>query len=181
MAQPTEEASSSPDEKKDESSGVKLEESSPDQQELQKKYDELNERFLRLAADFENYKKRMKRDTDARITYAIEEFAVELLEVIDNFDRALAAHDSSAREGLEQISKLFETILKRHGIRRIESMGRVFDPAEHEAVACIPSDSEEGVIIDEICPGYCMDEKIIRCARVAVSKGKQTENKCESE
>jgi len=181
MAQPTEEASSGPDEQKDESSGVKLEESSPDPEELQKKYDELNNRFLRLAADFENYKKRVSRETESRITYAVEKFAVELLEVIDNFDRALAAKDTSAGEGLEQISKLFETILKRHGIRRIESMGRVFDPAEHEAVACIPSDNEEGIIIDEICPGYCMEGKIIRCARVAVSKGKQTENKSESE
>ena len=158
-----------------------MEESSPDPEELQKKYDELNDRFLRLAADFENYKKRVRRDINARITYAIEGFAVELLEVIDNFDRALAADDSSSREGLEQISKLFETILERHGIRRIESIGRVFDPAEHEAIACIPSDADEGVIVDEICPGYCMDEKIIRCARVAVSKGKQTENNNESD
>jgi molecular chaperone GrpE len=181
MAQPTEEASCGPDEEKNELSGVKLEESSPGAEELQRRYEELNNRFLRLAADFENYKRRVTRETESRVTRAIEEFAVDLLEVVDNFERALAAEDSSAREGLEQISKLFESILARHGIRRLESVGRVFDPSEHEAITTVPSDHEEGQIIDEICAGYCMNEKIIRCARVAVSKGKKTDNTSESE
>ncbi|HUU75890.1 MAG TPA: nucleotide exchange factor GrpE [Methanoregulaceae archaeon] len=181
MARSTEEASSSPDEEKNEISGVKPEKSSPDPEELQKQYDELNSRFLRLAADFDNYKKRMNRDINTRINFAVEEFAVALIEVIDNFERALNAEGSSAREGLEQISKLFETILERHGIKRIESMGQTFNPEVHEAIAYIPSESDEGIIIDEICPGYCMHEKVIRCAKVAVSKGRETSNGDKSE
>ena len=114
-----------------------------------------------------------KRPTlDTRVRFAIEAFAVELLEVIDNFERAMKAEDTASREGIEQISKLFRTILERHGIRRIEAVGKKFDPAEHEAIAYVPSDSEEGTVIDEVCVGYCMHDRIIRCAKVAVSKGK---------
>jgi molecular chaperone GrpE len=136
---------------------------------------DLNDRFLRLAADFENYRKRTERDLDTHIRYAIEKFAVELIEVIDNFDRALASEDSGAREGLEQISKLFQKILEKHGIAPIESVGRKFNPAEHEAVVCVPSDREEGIVVDEVCKGYRMHDRIIRCAKVTVSKGQESE------
>lgn len=137
--------------------------------------EELNDKYLRLAADFENYRKRTERDLNTHIRYAIEKFAVELIEVIDNFDRALASESGSAREGLEQISKLFTSILARHGIQPVESVGKNFNPAEHEAVLCIPSDKEEGIIIDEVCKGYRMHDKIIRCAKVTVSKGQESE------
>jgi len=136
---------------------------------------EANERYLRLAADFENYRKRTERDLNTGIRYAIEKFAVDLIEVIDNFDRALASDPSAAREGLEQINKLFRTILASHGITPIESLGTSFDPSEQEAVVCIPSDKEEGIVIDELCKGYRMHDRVIRCAKVAVSKGRESE------
>jgi molecular chaperone GrpE len=134
---------------------------------------DLNEKYLRLAADFENYRKRTERDIDTHIRYAIEKFAVELIEVIDNFDRAITSQDSGAREGLGQISKLFRTLLEHHGITPIVSVGEKFNPAEHEAVVCIPSEQEEGMVIEEFCKGYRMHDKIVRCAKVAVSKGKE--------
>lgn len=148
--------------------------SSP-QDRLQKEYQELNERFLRLAADFDNFRKRTARDLEAQVKFAIEEFAIELLEVIDNFERAARADETGAGEGLTQIHKLFETVLERHGIRPITSVGKRFNPAEHEAVVCIASDKEEGTIVEEYCRGYCMHDRVIRCARVAVSKGKEGE------
>ena len=86
---------------------------SPALEELQNAYDDLNSRYLRLAADFDNYRKRMDRELDARTTFAIENFAVELLEVVDNFERAERAEGAGLPEGMEQIKKLFMTILER--------------------------------------------------------------------
>ena len=164
-----------PETKKKPVSGEESQDNSPAPDEMQKRYDDLNDRFLRLAADFENYQKRLSRDLDQRVRFAIEEFAVELLEVADNFERALSAENGAAREGLEQISKLFDAVLERHGIIRIESKGTKFNPAEHEAIAYIPSEHEEGIVIDQVCQGYRMHDKVIRCAKVAVSKGKECE------
>jgi molecular chaperone GrpE len=146
---------------------------SPALEELQKAYDDLNSRYLRLAADFDNYRKRMAREIDTRTTFAIEDFAVELLEVMDNFERAEKADGASLREGMEQIRKLFTTILDRHGIKPIECRDLPFDPERQEAVAYVPSAAEEGVVIDEVIRGYCMQDKVIRCAKVVVSKGKE--------
>ncbi|MDV2481982.1 nucleotide exchange factor GrpE [Methanoculleus sp. Wushi-C6] len=146
---------------------------SPALEELQKAYDDLNSRHLRLAADFDNYRKRMARELDARTTFAIEEFAVELLDVVDNFERAERAEDAGLREGMEQIRKLFAAILERHGIRPIECRNLPFDPERHEAVAYVPSEAEEGTVIDEAIRGYCMQDKVIRCAKVVVSRGKE--------
>jgi molecular chaperone GrpE len=175
MTQSEEGAPVNPETKKEAVSGEESQDISPAPNEMQKKYDDLNDRFLRLAADFENYQKRISRDLDQRVRFAIEEFAVELLEVADNFERALSAENGAAREGLEQISKLFDAVLERHGITRIDSKGKKFNPAEHEAIAYIPSEHEEGVVIDQVCQGYRMHDKVIRCAKVAVSKGKECE------
>mgnify|MGYP001426137831 FL=1 len=93
---------------------------SPALEEMQRAYNDLNSRYLRLAADFENYRKRMAREIEARTTFAIEDFAVELLEVMDNFERAEKADGAGLREGMEQIKKLLMAILDRHGIRPME-------------------------------------------------------------
>jgi molecular chaperone GrpE len=148
---------------------------SPSLEQLQREYQELHERFLRLAADFDNFRKRTAKDLEAQVKFAIEEFAIELLEVIDNFERAAKAEEAGSGEGLAQIHKLFQAVLERHGIRPITSVGRRFNPAEHEAVVSIASDHEEGTIVEEFCRGYCMHDRVIRCARVAVSKGKEGE------
>ena len=146
---------------------------SPALEDLQMAYDDLNRRYLRLAADFDNYRRRMARELDTRTTFAIEDFAVELLDVVDNFERAEKADGAGLREGMEQIRKLFAAILERHGIRPIECRNLPFDPERHEAIAYVPSDAKEGTVIDEAVRGYCMQDKIIRCAKVVVSKGKE--------
>lgn len=175
MAESREEENFDSDAQKEQESDTNSIEPPSSREELQKKYDELNERFIRLAADFDNYRKRMDRDLEAKVKYAIEEFAVELLEVVDNFNRALSADSSSAREGIEQIHKQFQAVLSRHGIVPIEAKGRKFDPQEHEAVACESSEEEEGTVIDEVCSGFRMHDRVIRYARVTVSKGKENE------
>lgn len=136
-------------------------------------YDELNEKFLRLAADFDNYKKRMAREQEQFIRFANERFALDVLEILDNLERALKADDRDLREGLVQIHKLFLSVLERNGITPIECLHTRFDPNEHEAIAHVNSDHEDGVIIDEVVRGYCMHDKVIRCAKVAVAKGNE--------
>ncbi|KQC05559.1 MAG: molecular chaperone GrpE [Methanoculleus sp. SDB] len=144
--------------------------------ELRQSYDELNNRYLRLAADFENFKKRTARETETRISYAIEQFAVEILEIVDNLERALASDDARLREGLEQIHKFMVSTLQKRGIEPIECIDRPFDPESQEAIAYVPCDVDEGIVIDDIFHGYRMNEKVIRCAKVAVSQGKKKED-----
>ena len=149
-------------------------EAAPERTELEalkQQYGELNDRFLRLAADFDNFRKRATREQERLTLFASEQLAVDMLEVIDNLDRAARADESRLREGLGQIRSLCSTILERHGISPIESLDTAFDPEKHEAIAHIPSDKPEGIIVDEPTKGYRMHDKVIRCAKVAVSKG----------
>jgi len=104
------------------------------------------------------------------VALANERFAIDLLEVMDNFDRALKSDDSHLREGLEQIRQLLNAQLQRHGILPIDSLNKLFNPLQHEAIAHVPSDEPEGIVIDEVAKGYTMNEKVIRYAKVAVSK-----------
>jgi molecular chaperone GrpE len=145
----------------------------PEPDDLRKAYAELNDRFLRLAADFENFRRRTSRERDSVIAHANERFAIDLLEVVDNFDRALKSDGSHLREGLEQIRHLLSAQLQRHGITPIDSLNKPFNPVEHEAIAHRSSGEPEGTIIDEVTKGYRMNEKVIRHAKVAVSKGNE--------
>jgi len=150
-----------------------LEELQTSYDELKLAYDDLNDRYLRLAADFENYRKRMARELENLTRLAVEDLAVELLEVVDNFERAEKAETGGIGEGMQQIQKLLMSILERHGVRPIECLNRPFDPERQEAIAYISSEAEEGTVIDEVVRGYCMQDKVIRCAKVVVSKGKE--------
>jgi len=142
-------------------------------EEQKKAYAELNDQFLRLAADFENFKKRTIRDRENEISRATERFAIDILEVVDNLERALKADDAHLREGILQIQHLLSAQLLRNGIYPVDALKKQFNPAEHEAVAHITSDETAGVIVDEIARGYRMNDKVIRYAKVAVSKGNQ--------
>ncbi len=143
--------------------------------ELYREFDEQKNRYLRLAADFENYKKRISRESDERSGRAVEQLARDVLVIADNIERALSSDKNTLREGLEQIHKLLESVLEHHKITKIECLNLPFNPETQEAVAYVPSDSPEGIVIDEIEPGYCRNEKVIRCAKVAVSQGNITE------
>jgi molecular chaperone GrpE len=144
---------------------------SPEPDEQKKAFAELNDQFLRLAADFENFKRRTCKERESVVALANERFAIDFLEVVDNFDRALKSDDSHLREGLEQIRQLLGATLQHHGIMPIDSLNKPFNPKEHEAIAHIPSGEPEGTVIDEVAKGYKMNEKVIRPAKVAVSKG----------
>jgi molecular chaperone GrpE len=134
---------------------------------------ELNERFLRLAADFENYKKRAAKEQAGRVEAAVEQILCEMLEVYDNLERAERADDGALRTGLSQIRKLFGAVLERRGVTPIACLNEQFDPSLHEAIAAVPSDTVEGTVIDEVARGYCMNGRVIRYAKVAVSQKKE--------
>jgi molecular chaperone GrpE len=140
--------------------------------EQKKALSELNERYLRLAADFENFKKRTARDRETITNLANERFAVDIIEVLDNFERAIKTDDAHLREGIVQIQHLLYSQLQRNGITPLDALKKPFNPAEHEAIAHVPSEEKEGTVVDEVARGYRMHEKVIRYAKVAVSKGK---------
>ena len=141
---------------------------------LQGEYDELHNRYLRLAADFENFRKRSAREVESRTSSAIERFAKDMLEVADSLERAIVS-EGADHEGMNQIKKLLENVLDRQGIASYESSGEKFDPTRHEAIAYIPSDKDEGIVCDEVCKGYCLSSKVIRPAKVTVSRGNAAE------
>lgn len=145
--------------------------------ELKKQNRDLNDRYLRLAADFDNYRKRTARDHDEMVKLANERFAVDILEIADNLERAQKSDDGHLRTGLEQIHKLLCAILEQNGITPIDALKKSFDPKEHEAVAHVPSGEQEGIVVDVVSPGYRMHKKVIRYAKVAVSRGNDQNDK----
>jgi molecular chaperone GrpE len=140
--------------------------------ETQKKaFADLNDQLLRLAADFENFKKRSASEREAYISLANERFAIDILEVVDNFERAIKADDTHLREGIQQIQLLLNTQLLRNGITPLDAQKKQFNPSEHEAIAHVTSDEPVGTVTDVVSRGYRMHDKVIRYAKVAVSKG----------
>jgi len=145
--------------------------------EYEEKISGLEDRFLRLAAEFDNYKKRINRRIEEIIKNSSESIIVQILEVLDNFERALKAASESTdfsalREGTGLIYQNLLEILKKEGLEPIEALGRQFDPGLHEAVMQIESDEyPEGVIAGETTRGYKLNGKVIRFSKVVVSKG----------
>jgi len=138
---------------------------------------ELLERFQRLAAEFSNYQKRAERRLHDESREAVRNLVLDLLPVIDNFERALASaqqgHDFEALfDGVRLVHDQLLAALKKHGVEPIEAAGGRFDPEHHEAVAHVPSDEHpSGHVIDEIQRGYRFGDRTLRASRVAVSSG----------
>jgi molecular chaperone GrpE len=140
---------------------------------LRKANAELNDQFLRLAADFDNFKKRSAREMDISVSSANERFAIDILEVMDNLDRAIKSDDAHLREGVCRIQQLLHARLLRNGITPLDAREKQFNPAEHEAIAYIPSDEPAGMVVDVVTQGYRLNDRVIRYAKVAVSRGNQ--------
>lgn len=143
--------------------------------DLRQAHDELRDRYLRLAADYDNFRKRTARENEAVIRDQVDRFARDILEGMDDLDRALQSDGTMLREGLEQIRQVFLASFTRHGIRPVEAKGLPFNPREHEPVAAVASDEPEGTVIQEVSRGYAREDRIIRFAKVIVSKGKEKE------
>jgi molecular chaperone GrpE len=135
---------------------------------------ELKNQFMRLAADFDNFRKRARKEQQEARKSAIEAIGTEMLLVVDNLERALehtwSQQDNPIVQGVEMVHKQFLDVLKNHGIESFESVGMAFDPEYHEAVGQVPSeDAPVGSIVEEVQRGYKIAEKLLRAARVMVA------------
>jgi len=131
---------------------------------------------LRDRAEVENFKKRLLREKTESLRFATESLLRDLLGSVDNLERAIAAaSEGSALQGLQEgVSMVLgglRSTLERHGVTRLESVGRPFDPAEHEALAQIPTTDEmPGHVMDEHLPGYRLHDRLLRASQVTVAQ-----------
>jgi molecular chaperone GrpE len=149
--------------------------------EAQEEVASLKDRLLRTAADFDNFRKRTRRDIEDAERRGKESLLRELLPVFDNLERASvstkdATDVKAVAEGVTMVLRQFVDTLQRIGIQRIESMGKAFDPTVHEAIQQIESrDQAPGTVVAEVQPGYTLGEKLIRAAMVVVAKAAPAE------
>jgi molecular chaperone GrpE len=150
-------------------------------EEVEKEKNEFSDRLLRTMAEFDNYRKRVAREKEDLIKYGNEKFAFDILSVMDNFERSLEQARKSQEvepviEGIEMIRKQFVIALEKFHVKPFESVGEPFDPEKHEAMAQQEHDEyEENTVIEEYQKGYFLKEKLLRPARVIVSKSTEKE------
>ena len=145
--------------------------------ELKNKYEEVNDKYLRLSAEFDNYRKRTLKEKMELTKSAGESLLVNILPVMDDFERALdnieKAKDLTAmKEGIALIHNKFREFLKQNGVEEIISKDQDFDTDIHEAITKFPveSDEQKGKVIDVVQKGYMLNDKVIRFAKVVVGE-----------
>jgi molecular chaperone GrpE len=143
---------------------------------LKRERDDYYDRLLRKTAEFDNYRKRIERERREQADHVVTDLLVELLSVVDDFDRALDAatageRASSYRKGVELIHTKLQDLLRKRGVRPIEALGADFDPNVHQAVTHESSPgNREGEVIGELQKGYMLGDRLLRPAMVKVAK-----------
>lgn len=144
--------------------------------QLKEQLEEKNDQFVRLNAEFQNYKRRVEKEKADIFKYGSEKIVTDLLMVIDNFDRASDSFEENEQtksiiHGIEMIQNNFIDILKKHGVEEIEALDRPFDHDFHHAVMSEDSeDHDEETVVEVFQKGYTLNQKVIRPAMVKVSK-----------
>ena len=141
---------------------------------LQRERDEVYERLLRTSADFDNYRKRIDRERRELAQHAATEVLMDLLPLVDDLERALAARTQDGgvdHRGVEIIHKQLLDLLDKRGVAHIEALGADFDPHLHQAVAHEPSETHrDGEVIEELRRGYTLRDRLLRASMVKVAK-----------
>ncbi len=151
------------------------EENQDDVNPLQEKYDQLNNQYIRLAADFDNYRKRHEQEKEALLKYGAENTLKKMIEVLDNFERGLKAIETvedceKVKECYNLAYKNFTDVLTKAGLEPIKAEGEIFDPNLHDAVMQTPTaDKPEHTIIAELQKGYKLGDKVLRPTLVNVA------------
>ncbi|USB34430.1 nucleotide exchange factor GrpE [Paenibacillus sp. YPG26] len=144
-------------------------------EQLRNEVQEHQQRFLRSQADFDNFRRRTQKEKEELAKYASSKLITELLPVIDNLDRALAAAQENAEaesfsKGVDMIFRQLEGILAAEGLSPMNAVGQPFNPEYHQAIMQVDSDEyEEGVVVEEVQKGYLLKDKVLRPAMVKVS------------
>ena len=148
-------------------------------EEAKNEAEDYKDRWMRLAAEFENYKKRMVREFETLIGSANEDLLRDLLPVLDSVDRALAHSGEEQdegeefREGVKMIMQQLPKVIQNRGLSEIDALGKPFDPHYHEALMQVDSDEyDSGTVAEVAQKGYCLGKRVIRAAKVVVSRGK---------
>jgi molecular chaperone GrpE len=142
---------------------------------LRRQLEEKQDRLLRALAEMDNMRRRSQRDREDYTRYANESLIRELLPILDNFDRALAAARTGGEagrlvEGVELIRRELLKALERNGVTRYSALGQPFDPTRHEATErVVRTDQTPGTVVAEVVPGYLLNGRVIRAAQVAVA------------
>ena len=131
-----------------------------------------DDRLLRLAADFDNFRKRALRERQELVTLANERLVKDLLPILDDLERALEAaaqhQEAQLEEGVRLTHRALAGLLEQNGVQEIDTSSR-FDPHVHEALLTQPSEAEEGSVIDVVQKGYTLGDRVVRPARVVVA------------
>ena len=150
-------------------------ESVSEKNEWQEKYETLNNQYIRLAADFDNFRKRQEAERESLLKYGAENTVKKLIEVLDNFDRGIKAIETvedcdKVKECYQLAYKNFNEVLTKIGLEVIPAEGEEFDPNLHEAVMQTPTDEKpENTIIVELQKGYKLGDKVLRASLVNVA------------
>jgi len=141
------------------------------------KFNELNDKYLRLYSEFDNYRKRTSKERLELFKTAGQDIITDLLPVLDDFDRAIHNlenddHNESVQTGVNLIYNKFKNILEGKGLKHFVSIEEMFDPEIHEAITKIPAPNKKmkGKVVDEIEKGYKLNDKVIRFAKVVVGE-----------
>lgn len=141
------------------------------------KYNDMNDKFLRLYAEFDNYRRRTNKEKSDLIINAGASVLKEMLPILDDFERAILNNEKTEdvkglKEGFVLIHNKFKNTLESKGLKPMESKGQVFDSELHEAIANVPAPSKKeiGKVIDDVEKGYLLNDKVIRFAKVVVGQ-----------
>lgn len=147
---------------------------------MKEELDQVQDRYLRLGAEFENFKKRSEKERHSAIKFANERLAEDLLPVLDHLEQAIASTNASASSdaalknvvvGVDMVLKQFREVLAKFGLKGFDALGVKFDPNLHEALLEEVSDTiEPGWVVRELQKGYMLNDRLLRPARVAVAK-----------
>jgi molecular chaperone GrpE len=136
----------------------------------------LQEEYLRALADFDNLRKRTQRDSELSRRLALEALVLDLVPVLDNFDRAVqtsgeGASAESLKKGMDLIHRQLRETLCKHGVEAYSCVGTEFDPRRAEAISFVHTDEHKpGTVVSEVCKGYACGDRVLRPARVVVAK-----------
>lgn len=145
------------------------------EEQLQAQVNEMENRLLRVQADYDNYRRRTQQEKEEFAKYASRAVIEKLLGTVDNLERALLASETNPdfdalKKGLDMVFKQFQQTLESEGLSAIESVGQPFNPDVHQAIMTVDSDEHEsGVVVEEVMKGYTLKDKVLRPAMVKVN------------